>query len=434
MDDYLLLRKALLEVGPRGTWIDLADSAEEAAALATADEPDAIVVSSNLPDQDSFRLIQRLLVPRSDGTRPSLFLLVDESFPPGFSADAIRRYPAISVFEKPFVPAEVARAIFETVIPRGSRHLKFYNLKLFDLLYTYIIRRHSVTLRVVPPQGPMGAIFVREGQLLHAAYGELDGLAALDRIAHIQVGRIRIDVGCATALSSIDLPPKAAIESAMQLMTAYTDRGFLRKDGSQSQTATKSRSSQRSDPTEQSTDYTSRQRRGQRRLQPLEHDETGNPRIFALRNISSGGTTAPAPKDLPLNPPDPLSYLDESTQSPLYNAHPEEATQQRPKGSIDATRMSHEPEEATHYFDERIDATRASQEPEEETRFLFETAESTQQSQEPEEDTRYCAGDEQDETLLRSGREEDTLWIDFGGDETIHTDDTEETGEQDRNE
>jgi len=321
MNEYLMLRKALLQFGPRGTWIELADTAEEGIALANSMEQDAVLLGYQLGDKNALWVIERLIqaAERMEKTMPAVFLFITPDSESDVATGLLQKYPWVTVIEKPYHPESVADVVYTKIRPKFSRHLKYYNLKLLDLMQAYMMRGQTITLRVVPPQGAMGVIFLRDGELVHAQMGSVSGIDALGHIARIQEGRIRIDVGCATAMRTIKMSPKEALRAAMQEMTAYSDRSFL-SDTRRSRAAAR-RPAHDTDAAEQST-----QARG-KNLRRIEDPEFDNMAVFALdrdaakkKSPERYGSQALGETDEELPPAyqrasvDPLDYLEDTTR------------------------------------------------------------------------------------------------------------------------
>lgn len=264
--DYLLLRKALVAGGPQGTWIDLADNEAEARSLVSGGQHDGIIVSSGLSGLQPEELLARLVRSAEEsGAGARFFFLLDEDEPRSTGTRILQRFPRVVLLERPVIYEEVAGIVVDTLRPRKKRQLSYYNLRLLDLLRAYMLPGRSVTIRVLGEEGDTGALYIRDGRLVHAECGDATGVAAIPQMARITDGRIRLDAGCATARHSVRLPTEDLLQEAGRLLTAYRDLSFLREND-----ATLARASDAPTPSLAPDPFGS-QRRGQA---PFEGSET----------------------------------------------------------------------------------------------------------------------------------------------------------------
>lgn len=196
----LALQRAL----PSHTVIRMAHSLSEASSLVGTEAFNAVLVEHNLPDGNGGEFLRTLCL--LGGHRIALFLTSAKDPNLTDVPALLREFPQITFIEKPFLFDAVARQVLQAVEPDSKCGPGHYGLELFDLIQAYSLARKSATLRILLPDGGMGMVAIREGDLVHAALGSAVGQEALLRIARHRKGRIRIDETCSTALRTFTIP------------------------------------------------------------------------------------------------------------------------------------------------------------------------------------------------------------------------------------
>jgi CheY-like chemotaxis protein len=242
MSEYMPLRRSLEERFPKNTEIFQADSLLEGLNYAIQNHCTAILLSYRLPDGTAGELIETIKSRyQGMGRRDIVFFLFFEPASTETNyASLLRRFPDITLIEKPYLPNEVAKLVREIVLPTLASDASHYNLGLYDLIQAYVLSRQSVTLRVMDEFTGMGTIAIRRGNLVHAARGAILGLDALVEIAQMRNARIRLERGCHTAMETITLQPQEALceaariigeQRSHQLVTGSTDGDGRGKKG-----------------------------------------------------------------------------------------------------------------------------------------------------------------------------------------------------------
>ncbi|MDK2972279.1 MAG: hypothetical protein PWP23_2034 [Candidatus Sumerlaeota bacterium] len=239
MSEYMPLRRSLEDCFPKNTEIFQADSLLEGVNYAIQNPCTAILLSYRLPDGTAGELIETVKSRYQGMGRRDIvfFLFFDPASTETNYASLLRRFPDITLIEKPYLPNEVAKLVREIVLPSLASNASHYNLGLYDLIQAYVLSRQSVTLRVMDDFSGMGTIAIRRGNLVHAARGAVLGLDALVEIAQMRNARIRLERGCHTAMETITLQPQEALceaariigeQRSHQLITGSTDGGGRR--------------------------------------------------------------------------------------------------------------------------------------------------------------------------------------------------------------
>jgi len=197
--------KALRDHLPEASQVRQARAAREAMAWFDRERFQAVLVNQDLPDGKGTTLIRAVLMLR--GRHTSFFLV-------GASARAddedivhiLRDHPQVTFIERPYLPEIVARQICAAVHPHSATDQSFYGLRLCELIQAYCIGRRSATLVILFPDGRMGTVHIREGELVHATFAHHDGTEALRRMVECQKGEIRVTNGCPTARRTLTRP------------------------------------------------------------------------------------------------------------------------------------------------------------------------------------------------------------------------------------
>ena len=188
---------------PKGSVIRKAHSIKEAKELLQQEDFRAAVIDHELPDGLGGDLIRSLA--RQKGGTMALFLVSGANPDEIKVTDLLRDHPNVTFIEKPFRYDIVSKKILESVIPPDSREQSFHGLRLFDLIQAYALARQSMTIRMLMPDGKMGTLAVRDGDLIHAAVEGLEGQDALMRMAQNSRGEIRVEEGCFTSKKTIHM-------------------------------------------------------------------------------------------------------------------------------------------------------------------------------------------------------------------------------------
>lgn len=226
LQESISLRSTLEGHLPPGTVMDVVGLVEDGRALLSQAEwcYDAALLGWTLGDGSGRELVPLMHARcKAAGRRPpAIFVEVDTSNGAATEIGSLlRRFPDTTLVEKPYFLDELASMIVDAVLPRSSDGDGYYGLRLLDLIQAYTLPRRTATLRLFAPDGRIGVVAVREGQLVHAAIGGEQGVDALTEMMRIRGGRIRLDRGCTTALRTIRTTTEQALIHAARLVDEH---------------------------------------------------------------------------------------------------------------------------------------------------------------------------------------------------------------------
>jgi CheY-like chemotaxis protein len=174
-DDPLLGRALCRDLKDHGFAVHLCSELDDAMALVRARPVDVVVADLGLPSGDGIDLLDQL---RRASPRTRSILMS------GFASakDYARAVElgVVRVLIKPFSREELIGCIRQAVDCETGIHGSIHGLSLVDVLQMFNQARRSVTISM----GGFGAgrIFLRDGQFIHAEYGDQRGDAALSSI------------------------------------------------------------------------------------------------------------------------------------------------------------------------------------------------------------------------------------------------------------
>jgi CheY-like chemotaxis protein len=194
--------------GLQGFRLLAASDGAEALVLLQGQRVDVVVTDLRMPVLDGYSLIAIL------GEKyPSLPVIVLTSVAEPGSLDRAARLGAMRVMAKPVRISALMEEIktLASVPPEGLVR----GLPLSGLLQLLNWERKSATLTVLA--GPeVGYLYVKDGELVHAAYDREEGLDAAYRILGWEVGRVEFVNACRVS-PTLDLPlPELLLNAAMQ--------------------------------------------------------------------------------------------------------------------------------------------------------------------------------------------------------------------------
>jgi CheY-like chemotaxis protein len=185
VDDDTQLRDTLTrDLRSQGYHARGAGSFREAVECLREQSYDVLLTDSMLEGGDGMALIGAL--PRvSPGTRPVLMRAQATARDSQRALDG----GAVRVLSKPFESGEMFQAVERAAQYAGGFLASLHGLSLIDTLQMFHQTRRSLTLRVVA-ETP-GALHMRDGELVHAEFGELSGEAALGGILRMPAGSLQ---------------------------------------------------------------------------------------------------------------------------------------------------------------------------------------------------------------------------------------------------
>jgi len=205
---------------PPTTQIRTAHSVREALDWLAKETFHAVIADHELPDGKGIDLMKSLLL--HSVSKPHALFLISGADPNEIEVGKfLQAHPEVTFIEKPFRFGDVAKRIRKVLLPEEAKGSDFFGFRLFDLIQAYSLARLSMTLRVIFSDGKMGVVLLREGRMIHAAYGQIEGEEALLFIAEAaeeNPGSIRVEQGCMTAKESIQKPTQQVMLDTIRRM------------------------------------------------------------------------------------------------------------------------------------------------------------------------------------------------------------------------
>lgn len=218
--------KRLVEAcAARGIEARFADHGAGALELALLHVPDVLVVSDHLSVVPSVRLTEILRAnPRTHGTRIVWLGDLVDGIGPAFADELI---------EPPVEPEDVARRI-DTLLARrgradgddgardGEREMqgKLAQIALADLIELFHLNRRSGVLELLRRESPgreeRARVELRDGQVVHAVVGAVEGEKAFFRLLAWRSGRFAFSDGDVPGPARIRTPTRALLMEGMR--------------------------------------------------------------------------------------------------------------------------------------------------------------------------------------------------------------------------
>ena len=185
-----------------------APNGAEALALVQTQRVDVVVTDLKMPVLDGYSLIAILAE-----KYPSLPVIVLTSVVEPGSLDRAMKLGAMRVLAKPVRISQLMDEIkaLAALPPQGMVH----GLPLPGLLQLLNWERKTATLTVFSEKA-MGYLYVNEGNVIHAAFEQEEGLQAAYRILNWEVSRVEF-IGTCRVQPTLDLPlPELLLNAAME--------------------------------------------------------------------------------------------------------------------------------------------------------------------------------------------------------------------------
>lgn len=205
VDDDAELRGAVeRELTAHGFSVRGASNVAEALARIEEAPPEVLLTDLRMSDQDGIDLLRqtRALAPTTRTVLMSAYATAKDH-------QTATEDGAVRVLCKPFTPDELLEAIQQAIESgtgfRGSVH----GLSLVDLLQMFHYGRRSVRIDIGAPQ--RGRIHFRDGELVHAELGPLEGSEALQRLLASGVGALSTSPLIERERRTIDVPFSALL-------------------------------------------------------------------------------------------------------------------------------------------------------------------------------------------------------------------------------
>lgn len=171
VDDDLALLKALSEeLTRRGYEVRTASGFATAEAQLGRNPTDILLTDLRLGGRDGLDLIRKVR-----DASPTTRTLLMSAYATVRDYKAARALGAIDVLAKPFTPEELDAAMRRAEAPESRFQAEVDGLGMADLLQILHHSRRSAVMRVAD----VGAIYLQDGEVVHAVAGELAGEEAL---------------------------------------------------------------------------------------------------------------------------------------------------------------------------------------------------------------------------------------------------------------
>lgn len=208
VDDDLSLLKALSdELGRRGYQVLSASGFATAQAQLGRGPIDVLLTDLRLGGRDGLELIRHVA-----STSPSTRTILMSAYATVRDYKAARGLGALDVLAKPFTPEELEAVMRRAEAPEARFQAAVDGLTLADLLQVLHHSRRTATVRVAQE----GAVYVRNGEIVHAQIGEKTGEAALESLLDHPGGSLATEALEAGCPQTIDTPFQVL------LLRAYT--------------------------------------------------------------------------------------------------------------------------------------------------------------------------------------------------------------------
>jgi CheY-like chemotaxis protein len=232
VDDSLLVQRMVREYfEPAGYEVLTAGNGQEALERVRERAPDVIIADIIMPVMDGWEFCEAIRREPATADIPFLFLTAVREVPKRIQG---LRMGADDYVTKPFSREELLARV-EVCLAKLERLRRLQagavalsgdtaHLPVPDLLQFLGLNGKSGELRLATPAGQPARVFFRNGQVVDARIGKVEGLKALYRILDLPAGRFDLDPGA-------PVPDGAAIRESTSnaLMEACTHNDEMRR-------------------------------------------------------------------------------------------------------------------------------------------------------------------------------------------------------------
>jgi CheY-like chemotaxis protein len=204
-----------------------ANSGGEAIELLRTMPIDLVLTDLQMPDMNGFELVSWLL-----SNQPHVQVFTMTAFPDDEAVDRLRALGSVECYTKPLDVAQVLERLSVTLAQGMRGHVR--NISLPSLLQLIEMERKTCTL-AVESEGRAGYLYMSDGTLIDARFGDVQGDKAAIQIAGWTSSAVTIINTCATKQRTIERPMGFIIMEAVRLMdeasrTAEAERDTLEID------------------------------------------------------------------------------------------------------------------------------------------------------------------------------------------------------------
>ena len=215
VDDSLLVQRMIREYfEPAGYDVTVAGNGQEALAAVKESRPDVIISDIIMPVMDGWEFCEQIRSQKETSDIPFLFLTAVREVPKRIQG---LRMGADDYVTKPFsreellARVEVALAKMERlrVLQSEGKSLTGHtsHLSITDLLQLLSLNGKTGVLRLTDDSGQTGKVFFRDGKIVDASIGEVEGRKAIYRLLAWTDARFELD-------PAAEVPDRAVIRDA----------------------------------------------------------------------------------------------------------------------------------------------------------------------------------------------------------------------------
>jgi len=193
-----------------GLSVVTAHSGSEAVELLRSMPIDLVLTDLQMPDTNGFELVAWLL-----SHQPHVQVFTMTAFPDDEAVDRLRALGSVECYTKPLDVASVLERLSQTLAQGMRGHVR--NISLPSLLQLIEMERKTCTL-AVESEGRTGYLYMNDGALIDARWGDRQGDEAAIQIAGWRSSGVTIINTCATKQRTIERPMGFIIMEAVRLM------------------------------------------------------------------------------------------------------------------------------------------------------------------------------------------------------------------------
>jgi CheY-like chemotaxis protein len=183
-DDAPLGRALARELRANGYESEPVSGYEEAMQRLAEQRYDVLLTDLRMGDKDGLDLILAIAA-SFPGTRPILM----SAYATARDSERAKELGAVRVLCKPFETSEMLQAVERAVESAQGFVGSVHGLSLIDMLQMFHYAQRSLSMQVLG--GSPAAVYLRNGQIIHATYGTLQGEDALSQILTLPAGSLQ---------------------------------------------------------------------------------------------------------------------------------------------------------------------------------------------------------------------------------------------------
>jgi len=201
---------------PKDSRLDCVEDVGSARQILLNRKLDALLIDDALPSGGAAAFIRSTL--RLGRRCPILFLIGTLTATDSEVVGLLRQKPEVRFIDRPFQADVAARRVLSALLPQFNKDQSLYGLRLCELIQAFCLSRRDSTLMVLLPDGRMGSVSIKAGRLVHAAFGDLEGMDALLAMVESRKGEIRVEPDCPTTRRTIEKPTQQVLTEVYRLL------------------------------------------------------------------------------------------------------------------------------------------------------------------------------------------------------------------------